>query len=512
MTELIKQFLNKKTWLILGFIFLVELASFFAYLYPSLNLYIFLAIILGASCLAYRNFKYLFFISLIELVIGSQGHLFSVELLSSYNLSIRIALWALMFLFLAGKLIKEFSLDKIFKNKSIFKFRYLSSFISLMLFVVLGLIIGVASSHDLTTIFSDFNAWLFLLWLFPVIYIFKKNPGKKIIYETANIFIIASLYLICKSFFFLFIFSHDFIPLMKLLYPWTRHNYLGEITALKADFYRIFFQSHIYSLAGLIISWVVINREKYINLKTLKLKKNLFLLIFFILNLSVVILSLSRSLWLGLVVFLALFFLFNLRKWGFISVLKRSLLFFISLILALFIIAFVVKIPISGQSGDFSAKDIFKERSSLEKDSGAISSRWSLLPLLKQEIVKNPVFGQGFGKEITYISQDPRVLENNPSGKYTTYAFEWAWLDIWLKIGLLGLLAYLYLLYKLIRDSFMLEAHQPYIKALAWSLLAVAVVNVFTPYLNHPLGLSFLIITSILIARAKNKVYDENQE
>ncbi len=518
MTELIKNFLSKKTGIILIIIFFVELASFLAYLYPSLNLYIFSVVFLGAVYLAYKNLKYLFFISLIELVIGSQGHLFSIEIFS-FNLSIRIALWSLMLAFFLFKLFSSLSLKKLtadkdvkisLKNKLFYKFRYLSIFVLLMFLVSLGLVIGVLSDHSLSIVFSDFNAWLFLLWLFPLVYIFKKNPGEKIIYDTLNIFIIASLYLVFKSLFFLFIFSHDFIPLMKLLYPWTRQNYLGEITALQSNFYRIFFQSHIYSLIALILSFFAINNIKSFNWKVFKFKKNIYLLTFFVLNLSIIILSLSRSLWAGLSVFLFLFFLLNIKKWGIVSSLKRLFFLFFSLFLALIIIAFIVKIPISGQSGNFSAKDIFKERSSLEEDSGAISSRWSLLSPLKQEIFKSPIFGLGFGQEITYNSQDPRVLENNPSGKYTTYAFEWAWLDIWLKIGLLGLLVYLYLLYRLIRDSFQTEAYQPYMKALGLSLVALAVVNIFTPYLNHPLGIGFLIISSIIIARSKNIIYDKN--
>ena len=54
--------------------------------------------------------------------------------------------------------------------------------------------------------------------------------------------------------------------------------------------------------------------------------------------------------------------------------------------------------------------------------------------------------GRGFGATVTYQTRDPRILADNGSGEYTTYAFEWGWLDIWLKLGIFGLAAYFLLI------------------------------------------------------------------
>jgi len=137
----------------------------------------------------------------------------------------------------------------------------------------------------------------------------------------------------------------------------------------------------------------------------------------------------------------------------------------------------------------------------------AVASRWSLLPVLMKTISREPLLGQGFGSTITYFSQDPRVLQNNPGGEYTTYAFEWGYLSMWLKIGFIGLLVYLLFLLKLIKDSLRLalKTNNYLFFALPAGVLFLVFTNIFTPYLNHPLGIGFIIISSCLIWL--NRVY-----
>jgi O-antigen ligase len=150
------------------------------------------------------------------------------------------------------------------------------------------------------------------------------------------------------------------------------------------------------------------------------------------------------------------------------------------------------------QSADFSSS--FLARADSGNDA-AVASRWSLLPVLLKEIVREPFFGQGFGSTVTYHSQDPRVLQSNPGGSYTTYAFEWGYLSLWLKLGLLGLGAYLLFLWQLTADSWKIGCRtKNYIfLALPAGIIFLAVTNAFTPYLNHPLGIGFLVLSSCLI-------------
>ena len=119
---------------------------------------------------------------------------------------------------------------------------------------------------------------------------------------------------------------------------------------------------------------------------------------------------------------------------------------------------------------------------------------------MNQAIIKQPVWGYGLGKTLTYKSSDPRVLKKTSDGTYTTNAFEWGWLDLWLKLGLLGLVAYLWLLFSIFKKAWQKIKDNPY-QALAViaSLIALIGLNIFPPYLNHPLGFGFLAIIMAIL-------------
>ena len=120
--------------------------------------------------------------------------------------------------------------------------------------------------------------------------------------------------------------------------------------------------------------------------------------------------------------------------------------------------------------------------------------------------------GQGFGATITYQSSDPRVLQASPTGEYTTYAFEWGWLDIWLKLGLFGVLAYLVLIgkivisgLKLVLDNRQQTIDNRTVLGLIIGLGVIVVVSIFSPYMNHPLGIGYLILVSAILENFKVK-------
>jgi O-antigen ligase len=99
------------------------------------------------------------------------------------------------------------------------------------------------------------------------------------------------------------------------------------------------------------------------------------------------------------------------------------------------------------------------------------------------------------------------VLLISPDGTYTTYAFEWGWLDTWLKIGLLGLLAYIILILRVSLQAFRslkspaeaYEKHKYQNTGIIIGLLSICVVSVFSPYMNHPLGIGYLILALVFM-------------
>ncbi len=513
------QIFGKTFYITLIAIFSVEAMSLLAHFYPWVELYSFamLAVLFLIFCII--KIEYGLLILLTELFIGSFGRLFIFEF-ADKDISIRMVFWLIFLAVWAGRQIwffikKDERLLKIkeFEHKKIF---YLYAL--LFIFIAWGLVNASLNNTSLTNIFLDFNAWAFFILLLPIYEIFKRS--EKFIDDLAQVFMVSIIWLSIKTYILLFIFSHNIFSLMPDIYTWVRDTRIGELTQMQEGFTRIFFQSHIFVLVGVFVAAVFLlkyfqklfeNNDKIIFKKFFN--KNFFiyllLLSFFI---SVNLISFSRSNWLGLIaaLFLFLIIVFRLLK------IKKTLyflgIFLLSGILALFLIAITVKFPYPDSENNFNTAKLLTERAKTVSGEAGVSSRWSLLPELWGEIKKAPIAGQGFGAEVTYKSSDPRVLEKNPDGFYTTYAFEWGWLDIWLKIGFLGFLVYVVLIfiiiYKIIWPiiktvKFNLDARNGFKLSLAVGLMAIAVINFFSPYLNHPLGIGYLLLLTSLHLSSK---------
>jgi O-antigen ligase len=111
------------------------------------------------------------------------------------------------------------------------------------------------------------------------------------------------------------------------------------------------------------------------------------------------------------------------------------------------------------------------------------------------KIKEQPILGNGFGTEIQYESDDPRIREQDISGKRKTYAFEWGWLEIMVKMGFLGLGGFIILgissLYGLMGY---LKTEKSWLAVgFITSLIMLYGTHIFSPYLNHPIGIGFLL-------------------
>ena len=223
-------------------------------------------------------------------------------------------------------------------------------------------------------------------------------------------------------------------------------------------------------------------------LKKYSKKDKVPLIIISVLSSLVILISLSRSFWLGIIGGLIMLFILLIVKYKF-SIKK--------IVKTVLVIIIVIVIEIGLLSVIFDGfNSISIGRGAQLKEGPASASRLQQLKPLSTAIFKKPILGSGFGTEVTYVSDDPRIRNQHPDGNYTTYAFEWGYLDIWLKIGLLGLLAYFGLLIKIAKDSLNIGATGVIIFI---SLTALVVTNTFSPYLNHPLGIGFIMLASAII-------------
>lgn len=478
-------------------IILAELLSFLGYYYSSVNSLTFFVIVILVLVLSLYRLEYGLYVLLAELLVGSFGYLFYFTTGGS-QVSIRVALWLIiMSVWLAQTIIKSIKIKKI--ELDFFRSAYSPYFLILFIFIGWSLISGLLNGNSLSNIFFDSNNWFYFLLIFPIFTVWQDNGRLEVI---KPIFLAAISWLSAKTIILAYIFTHNFHGLDLEIYSWMRADRLGEITQTTAGFSRIFMQSHIYILIGFFILLfyllkAVARDEKIKSLAIYFLPLTLFL--------SAIVISFSRSFWLGLGaggLFVWLVALFKLKIKFKQFVIYNSIILF-SIILSLALTVAVIKFPYPRAYGGFNPADLLSQRiTQLANEAGA-SSRWQLLPPLWQKIKTAPILGRGLGTTVTYKTSDPRVLATSPDGLYTTYSFEWGWLDVWLKLGLLGLLAYLILFIKIIKDG--LKINSSLSLSLIAGLVVLMAVNIFSPYINHPLGIGYLIIVAIIIKHTDNK-------
>jgi O-antigen ligase len=502
------------------FISFALILSFIAYFFPFFNKVAFFIVLVLTLILTLEKLEYGLYILLAELFIGSKGYLFYFDL-GGTSVSLRIAL----FLIIMGVwLYKKFQIPnskfQINSYSLTSKFFVPRIYWILFIFIVWGFIWGLIRGNSFQNVFFDFNAWLYFGIIFPLADVIKSREQIENILQILTAAVTA---IIIKTFFLLFIFSHNLEVAMYPLYRWLRQFLIGEITLLDSGFYRIFFQSQIYVLIGFfifVVLLVVTAKNKTIkqshnseivtsqqNLWTRNEKKtviNFWLLV--IGSLSTILISFSRSFWIGLASgFLVLLIFLLIFKFRVKEILKFGLYGLGILIISVILILITVKFPYPTPS-KISWGSMFQERLA-DLNEAAVRSRWDLLPPLGKAIAKHPIIGSGFGTTVTYKSSDPRALQINPTGEFTTYAFEWGYLDIWLKIGLAGLVVYLILIGKIWQQGWRILKFAFYnfqfsnqlVLGLLLGLTALLATNFFSPYLNHPLGIGYVLLCNMFL-------------
>lgn len=475
------------------FIIAAEALSLLGYYMPFAGSIAFFAAVVVFFILCLRKLEYGLFAIFAELFIGSFGYLFYFEH-GGLKISIRTAFWIVFMSIWLAQTASDFIKKE--KNKAdLFKSSYALHFAALFIFIAAGLINGLLKNNALENIFFDSNAWIYFALVFPAFQILKSEDNIKTV---KLIFLTCAFWICAKTIALAYIFSHDFHFFAADLYAWSRRNNLAEITQMASGFSRVFMQSHIFVLTGFFI--LLFHRLKTLRNKFSAVSSALVLA----LPLSAIAISFSRSFWFGLAA--GTVFAFFATAFGLKTGFKKLAIFCaiiaLSAAFGAMLAAAAVKFPFPKPSGKFDATGLLSQRASqISKEAGA-SSRWRLLPPLWEKIKTAPIFGQGFGAEVSYISEDPRVLSSHPKGEYSTFAFEWGWLDIWLKLGIFGLAAYLILFGKMILDCLKINSH--FSLSLSAGLIAALSVNIFSPYANHPLGIGYLIAAAAIIEQLKN--------
>ncbi len=442
-------------WLVI--LLALELFSILSWIYHPLAI-IFLAVLGIILFFAYqKDRQYLILLPLLELFWGSMGRSIQYDFFS-----LRWLVFIITILFFLALNIKNFKNLKIVKNKTLAKF-----FIAYFLIIALLIVLAFINKHSARNIFLDANAYFYFLYL-PIWLEYYDDSVLKNIFK---ILLASALVIAIKTIVTFYLFTQNSFDLVAY-YKWIRDTRTGEITRLENGFVRIFFQSQIY----LLVAWAIIFDKVIKN--NLSVKNFVYLLLFS----TALYISLSRSLWLGLLLAIFVLVLLNKNK---LKAIKYLLLLGIS---SYALVVLLFNFP------KYHQVNLFNNRS-VDTQEASVATRTILLPIMLDAIQGQPLLGYGFGQELTFFSQDPRSKnEFNPTGQRTTFSFEWGWLDFMLKGGLLLPLFFVYSLFYIIRGTYAIIKTKPQFTAYIAIFLALALIHIFTPYLNHPLGLGLLAL------------------
>lgn len=357
--------------------------------------------------------------------------------------------------------------------------------------LTLALAIGGTSGlvrYPFHQVFYDGNAWLFFL-LLPVIVAAMQTPRH--VQRVRQLLLAATVVVGLKTALLLFLFGHFPQDFLAGVYRWVRDTGVGEITPVTGSLFRVFFQSHVFSM----VAWLVVLHM--LVQRTLRHRADILLACagLYLASLTLLI-SQSRSLWIGALAGLAVLLIAAVKNYR----VKTG-----RAVLVLLLLGYVISTQISAVtllSGNYGG-NIFRDRFSNINNEPAASSRKSQLAPLLDATGQRPLLGWGFGKQLRYQSQDPRIVRQHPNGWYTTSAFEWGYLDIALKIGLLGLAAYLGWIIQVAVAGLRHQEGREAVAGITVGLIAIAVTSIFSPYLNHPLGIGWLAFTVAAVTVAK---------
>ncbi len=477
-----------RQWFVRSLITLVglELVSWLSYGYPELRTGITLVVLGIVLVLACYRLHWGVAVVIAELVVGSQGYLLGI---TSPTVSLRLGLFAVIMFATVVSMIRE-------RHIQLFHTHYWKWYLALVCVLVIATITALLYGNDPKTIFLDANGYLFLAMILPFTQALRT---KQDLYKMIAVWLAGVVILILQTALVLFVFSHPtaFNYYLPDLYRWLRDFRLAEITVQANQFTRVFFQSHLYIVLAFIFASVA-----YI-----KGWRQRWILPLLSATLTLILISYSRSFWvatLGMIMLLAV--LAGKQFWKYLLlVIGGGIVGFVSTLA-------IINLPLFSAGSNVDASALLTDRTSnLTTDVGG-GSRMALLKPLAQASVQHPLLGSGFGTTVTYATKDPRALATNTTGLYTTYAFEWGYLDLWLKLGLFGTVIYLFILMGLITRLFVqarqttLIVNQVVLLTAAFGLVAVSTIHFLTPYLNHPLGLGWMILATTIAA-----IYDTNR-
>jgi len=460
-------------WLSIGF-FALRLASFLIRDNSLLQALFVLTNVLTLAFLFSKNKLWAWYYLLLEFVLGGAGLFFQ-----AFSLSLRTIL-ILEFLIIYFSAYGGEALSKVFwrENKN-----NLLVFLVALLFLSFSVYWGWKNQHALFFIAQDLLPFSFFLLIFPAREFLRAQDTGKNLLNLLFIFILGSS---LWSIFNLVLFHQGVALLHSPYYNWLRDFALAKVTYLDSGFWRLVFPEHLLLIPAILFLI-------YLYLKT----KDKIILLFLSLANIILALNISRAYLLALLVGLVVL-KYQTKFFTWFKVCVITLFSFI-------LIFFAINLSVS--AGKNLGLNILGLRlpgiTQIASDPSA-NNRLQLLKPIWQNIQSSPLVGQGLGLNINFI--------NNVGQTINTRHFDWGYLELIAKFGLIASIFYLFIWLNLIKNLFKQSTPQSGVSlqskkqalnlACIASLIALMISNIWAQNMLHVFG---IILFSLILAFSQNQ-------
>lgn len=441
-------------------------------------------LLLALAVLASKSLHGAVLVAFTELFVGGHGQLLFWEI-GGFSVTLRMGIFAVVMCAWAYYVLSRKIIPKVIPLRD-------TPFLLIASAIFVGFGIGIVLNNPMTA-FDDANSYLALLYVLPVVSLPWTIRTK---HELLQVFAGSVTWLSFVTIALFYLFTHLDGDSLHQVYTFFRDRRIAEITLIPLQdqnfIFRIFLPAQIFLGAF----WLLIASSLLFLWRKQSVPREAWVLLSVVTGALVI--GMSRSLFVGLVVATILLVEIALKAGKHVkeTYIYRVPGIVVAIVMALVGVSILAFIPIPTRP-DLSDAAFFKTATETNVREAAVTSRWQLLEPIMEEILRSPVVGSGFGKEITYTSDDPRIREAYDGGRYTTHRFEWGYQDIWLKMGLLGLIAFGWYLAMVTRGTFFSAEHkkEKWLIYGLWSgVILLFVAHLFTPYINHPMGSALMLL------------------
>ena len=474
--------MTKHFWKYFGVFSLITIISAVTFRVPFVHEPLFWLITAATFGLTVHRVEWGLYIILAELLIGSKGHLFWFTLIDDVEwgrIGLRIGIF--------GAVMVAWAIHKIWKRQmpTLFMDSSLTYVLPFLIMLGYAVVRGFMQGYGVSQIMSDANNWMFVVLVFPIVDVIKTVPD--FFDQCRRIIAPAIAFMVTKAVVFFVVFAAGISQVTVWLYHFERQTGGGQLAPAADGMWRIYFWSELFLIPALVIlAGIVYSRYD----KRCVMRLPTFALWGVVLG---IMLTLFRSFWLGAFVAVVVWIGAMVLARKHIELQWKSLAAVVGvLVLSAAASVFVIQGLGQGLSNMSGGVPPAVQKELFSTGEPGIQNRLNQFTPLVEKIWESPVVGSGFGAHITYESIDPRT-----TGAVTTHALELGWLDLMMEIGILGLILFLIWLGYIVRTLWQALSNSP--KQVYWILgliaggVGIGAVHMVSPFLNHPLGIGFIL-------------------